>query len=87
MDVLCPNVSMDFLGTASMGPLSVSTSVADDLGCFLLEEELSPPFVMRSGRASKSEDCDGGGGGGGPVFIDSDKVCGFVILGFPIAPS
>ena len=79
IDVLCPKVSMDFLGTASFGPVWLSSPVAVAvvvivaivLGCCLLLlsdiEEVSPPLppAVRSGKAEL--DCD-------PVLIESERV-------------
>lgn len=62
MEVLCPNVSMDFLGTALSTTAPPPPWLSEEvLGwCLLSEEELSPlsTFDARSGSATEEVDCE-----------------------------
>lgn len=75
MEVLCPKVSMAFLGTlllSTMAPpvwlLSSAAAVAGG-GCLFSDEELSPALTLFAVRRGSDElDCE-------PVLIESESVC------------
>lgn len=71
MEVLCPKVSMDFLGaalstTAPVWLLSSATAVVG--GCLFSDDEISPFMAFALRRGTDELDCE-------PVLMESDSVC------------